>query len=256
MTQLCRNTLKKYLGENIKCLIDPNIGLLLSRGLSEAGDSEQDKQAKQKHIKAVTGLKVPEVYRQAFSLWKSTTQSSRVFAGMELALSGRLYIGVQRDNALETGISTSHVYGMPMIPGSACKGLARAMARQMQMDKNSPIAYDWTFGTEGDEGEAGGLIFHDAWWVPGDKKPFVPETITVHHQKYYSGEGAEPATDFDAPVPAPQIAAQGSFYFVVEGAEAWVKIGLDLLGKGLKEIGIGSKTSSGYGFFGWKDSDR
>jgi CRISPR-associated protein Cmr6 len=70
----------------------------------------------------------------------------------------------------------------------------------------------------------------------------------VHHPEYYK-EGKQAATDFDSPIPAPQIAVQGSFYFVIEGDPAWSKLAKRLLEKGLSERGIGAKRSSGYGFF-------
>lgn len=244
MTQLCRNSLKTFLSPNV--LKTPNAGLLLTRGMAEDKCREND--TKKQHIKSITALNPSPLYQQAYQQWRRVAADASRFVCKEMNVIGRLYIGVQRDNAVEAGISTSHVYGMPMIPGSACKGLARAIAERLGMDKRSKIAYEWTFGTDGDDGEAGGLIFHDAWWIP-EGKPFVAEIITPHHQEYYATEGEVEATDFDAPIPASQIATQGSFYFVVEGDESWASIGLDLLVKGLKEMGVGAKTSSGYGFF-------
>jgi len=251
--QLCRKDMQKYLEPKQWENNDPHPGLLLVRGLTKGGEGAEGK--KQAHIQDISRLTPSTLYKQAFQLWQKTT-GGKGFANMTASLTGRLYIGVARDNALETGITTSHTYGMPMIPGSACKGLARAVARKWQMDKEASAEYVWTFGSEDDANpESGGLVFHDAWWVP-EGKPFVQETITVHHQEYYSSEGGVAATDFDSPIPAPQIATRGKFYFVVEGPEAWVNIGLSLLRKGLVEIGVGAKKSSGYGFFDSVDSGR
>ena len=244
--QLCRNDMKEHLDPEKWRGSDPHPGLLLTHGLTRGGEGTEGE--KQEHIRKIAELKPSGLYEQSFSRWQNAT-NGKGFATMTATLAGRLYIGVARDNALQTGITTSHTYGMPMIPGSACKGLARAVARKWQMDKNAHAEFVWTFGTDDDVNpEAGGLIFHDAWWVPKGK-PFVLETITVHHQEYYSHEGKTEATDFDSPIPAPQIATRGEFYFVVEGPEAWVRVGLNLLGNGLREMGIGAKNSSGYGFF-------
>lgn len=138
-----------------------------------------------------------------------------------------------------------------MIPGSAVKGLCRACATDWMENEE---ASTYLFGNEPEETdeakiEMGGLIFHDAWWVPeAVNKPFVQEVVTVHHQEYYGSEGEQEATDLDSPVPAPQIAVQGSFYFVIEGDSVWTKLAIRLLEKGLEQRGVGAKRSSGYGY--------
>lgn len=245
MTQLCRNVLQRI----ISSAKSPHPGLLLSRGLvTWPADGERGGQAKKALIDRVTQLTPGSLYQAALVRWiKATGQAP--FIAFEAKLTGRLYIGVTRDNALETGVTTSHTYGMPMIPGSAVKGLCRAVARKKELDNK---ARTWMFGNEPDDADAeiGGLIFHDAWWV-GDMydKPFVAEIVTPHHQEYYGSEGVTPATDFDSPIPANQIAVTGKFYFVIEGDSAWASMAAKLLEVALAQNGIGGKRSSGYGFF-------
>jgi len=254
MTQLCRNNLKDMLGNGLSTLKSrhPHPGLLLAKGMTELPDGSANGESKAGEIKSrlidnVAALGPSPFYQAAFERWQAATQDATRFATLTAALAGRLYIGVVRDNALETGVTTFHTYGMPMIPGSSVKGLCRACAGDWL---NHPEACRWMFGndpgTDDDQAETGGLIFHDAWWVPSGK-PFVPETVTVHHSAYYN-EGAAPATDFDSPIPAPQIAVRGSFYFCIEGDKDWAAVAKQLLAKGLQQRGIGSKRSSGYGF--------
>lgn len=248
MTQLCRENIRTMLND-VTALqrLDAHAGLLLTKGLTHYPEEKAGKE-KQKQIERISQISAPEIYRVAFARWQAAT---KCFAHTEAELAGRLYIGVTRDNALETGLTVSHTYGMPMIPGSAVKGLCRACAGDWLKNEE---ASRYLFGNEPietDEAkiESGGLIFHDAWWIPEDgKKPFVPEVVTVHHPEYYK-DGKRAATDFDSPVPAPQIAVQGSFYFVIEGEHAWSKLAKRLLEKGLADRGIGAKRSSGYGFF-------
>ena len=171
---------------------------------------------------------------------------------------------VARDNALETGVSLSHTYGMPFIPGSAVKGLCRAAAGEWLAqrearrylfgdDRRSRAANDMSDADAADAGidsEIGGVIFHDAWWDPAGKAPpLVAEVVTGHHPGYYGSAGKQDATDFDAPVPAPQIAVSGRFRFVIEGDPAWTRLACRLLAGGLQQRGIGGKRSSGYGHF-------
>ncbi len=234
-----------------------NAGLLLRRGL-ERWPHKQTSDSKAGNEKAtliadITKLPVPDGYDWAYSRWqKTTTDNSNQlrFQSVELDLLSRLYIGLTRDSALETGITVQHAWGMPMIPGSALKGISRHMAQTSSTLKNEPDAIAYLFGSEDDaKPECGAVVFHDAWWVPQPgAKPFAAEVVTPHHTAYYN-LGSAYATDFDSPIPAPQIAAQGRFRFVVEGEEAWCTLALALLKLALTNHGVGGKTTSGYGLF-------
>ncbi len=254
---LCRTTIKPLLDNHFSALrrAQPHCGLLLAKGLASFPEGDKAGEIKAGHIRAIADLAVPDFYPLAFARWQKSTADAQRFAAFRLALAGRLYIGVVRDNALETGVTVSHTYGMPLIPGSAVKGLCRASAGRWL---DSREARRWLFGNDpGEEeetAEAGGLIFHDAWWVPErGQKPFVAEIVTVHHPDYYGSEGGAPATDFDSPIPAPQIAVRGSFHFVIEGQPLWTRLARRLLEEGLRQYGIGGKRSSGYGRFAAED---
>jgi CRISPR-associated protein Cmr6 len=270
MTQLCRKAIAPLLANGFAALKrrEAHCGLLLSKGLASFPEGEKAGGIKAEHIRAVADLAVPAFYRAAFERWQQATADDKRFLGFSARLAGRLYIGVVRDNALETGVSVSHTYGMPMIPGSAVKGLCRAGAGQWLENAE---ARRWLFGNEADERDAsdeaaesgddedraeiGGVLFHDAWWVPEEgMKPFAAEVVTVHHPAYYGSEGREEATDFDSPVPAAQIAVRGSFHFVIEGPPMWTRLARRLLEEGLQQYGIGGKRSSGYGHFAVGDA--
>lgn len=247
---------RKDLSPFIKGAKTAHAGLLLRRGITQYDESKADGDkgkgggAKQALIERIAGMSAPDGYRRAFARWNKATEDATRFSRFRANLSGRLYIGVDRDNALETGITVQHAWGMPMIPGSALKGLARSVARQALHDRADAVT--WLFGTDTKDDvelESGAIVFHDAWWVPeANTKPFVAEIVTPHHTAYYN-LGKAAATDFDSPIPAPQIAAQGQFLFVLEGEEAWRELARKLLQRGLAQRGIGGKRSSGYGYF-------
>lgn len=237
-----------------------NAGLLLRRGLTRIdagkgdGDAGKGGAAKQALLHAIAGIKPSKPYEAAFRRWQAATAGHPArFVQFQARLQGRLYIGLSRENALETGITVQHAYGMPLIPGSSLKGLARSVARERLAGR--PDAIRWLFGNAPGDGqvdapETGAVVFHDAWWVPeAGGRPFVEEIVTPHHGDYYGSMGRQDATDFDSPVPAPQIAAQGSFLFVLEGPADWCEIARTLLMHGLSERGVGGKTTSGYGLF-------
>ena len=188
------------------------------------------------------------VYEAAYRRWSETVKDESRFAVWEGQLENRLLIGMGASGPLETNITLSRPYGMPMIPGSALKGAARALADAVVDREVRTIV----FGQQGhgeEEFESGYLVFHDAWWIPGSAAhALTPEVTTPHHPAYYQGKSME-ATDFDSPIPVPQIAAHGAFLFVIEGVAAWAEFGLAILRDALKDRGIGAAKSAGYGYF-------
>ncbi len=223
-------------------------GLWLSRGLKLLDDDQPS--LKQEHIKQAAKIPVPEIYGKALARWQDIiAKNPNTIAAWCGKLENRLFIGMGGASVLETAITLSRSYGVPVIPGSAVKGLVHAYAKKAGVADEH---LDLLFGTGGDDGaESGAVIFHDAWWMPDSAKtPLVAEVVTVHHQEYYGGKQDE-ATDFDSPIPAPQIAAQGSFLFAVEcGEKAWAEHACKLLAQALQDWGIGGKTAAGYGRFG------
>jgi CRISPR-associated protein Cmr6 len=233
---------------------EPHAGLLMRRGMrywprtaEGAADGGTEKAAV---IDSLAQVRPSALYCHAYDRWRRVTADAERFANFVAELEARLYIGVSRDSALESAATVQHAYGMPMIPGSAVKGLARACFRDWFGGEAQAMRY--VFGNEHDSTalEPGALHFHDAWWVPQEEcRPFVREVVTPHHRDYYGSAGGEPATDFDSPIPAPQVAVQGEFYFVIEGEPAWASLVASVLKQGLAQRGIGGKRSSGYGAF-------
>ncbi|PPC90172.1 MAG: type III-B CRISPR module RAMP protein Cmr6 [Methylobacter sp.] len=243
-------------------------GLLLERGF-KTWHSENTKHAdaKNKFYAQLTRQQPGNAYPLAFERWLAILQdageTSKTWVG---DIDGRLYLGLGEANPLESAVTLHHTYGVPFIPGSAVKGVLRQAyladyADVNEKTGNSSMATDARetfhilFGREadtdkrGDSGDAGYLVYNDAWWIPQGKKPLVEEVVTVHHAEYYVSQGQIAATDFDSPNPNPQIAIQGSFLFSLEGAEDWADFAIGLLAQTLANRGLGAKTASGYGFF-------
>ncbi|MEE9356403.1 MAG: type III-B CRISPR module RAMP protein Cmr6 [Methylococcaceae bacterium] len=254
---------KHYKSNLDKC---EHAGLMLERGFDkwDTSDNQYNEQKKvfYDHLIAISPS---DFYQKAYQRWQNhlleNTATCKTWPGK---VDGRLYLGLGEANPLESAVTLHHTYGVPFIPGSAIKGvLHHALVAQIAkeydedqkkyiLEKNEQNIVDTLFGREPDLndrkdiGDAGYVIFNDAWWIPGEN-PLVKEIITVHHQKYYAGE--QPATDFDSPNPNPQIAIRGSFLFSVEGEDSWANYAIKLLQETLKRKGIGAKTASGYGYF-------
>ncbi|GGZ97284.1 hypothetical protein GCM10007162_11800 [Ignatzschineria ureiclastica] len=221
-------------------------GLLMQRGLPIWEEGE--KEAKHRLVEQVANVNCPEVYPLAFERWMQLTQKEQ-FAHIAAKVDGRLFTGLALGGTLETGMTTHHTYGTPLIAGSSIKGAVRAYAESINIEAD---ILRILFGAGDDDGSetAGSLIWHDAWWVPRDQsiKPFAKEVVTVHEQSYYS-EKSDIATGTESPIPNLQIAIQGEFYFVVEGEPAWARYAADLLNHTIQEQGLGAKTATGYGYF-------
>ena len=184
---------------------------------------------------------------------------------------------------LETGIALHHTYGVPYLPGSALKGLTASYMQRIR-EKLQPkgeqadaTAYEQINQAckviFGDTDDAGYITFFDALYRPGtgyNGQALYPDIITVHHQQYYQHSKDQPRkdqygkdqhdrqpapADWDSPIPVPFLSATGSYLVALAAPdikeesvrEKWLSSTASLLRAVLKNMGIGAKTSSGYG---------
>lgn len=245
-------------------------GLWLDRYLPDFAKSrEAPKDGARVHIKKLLDqARVPTVYRSHYQRW--TTHFAELRAQdaartAEATVDGRMIVGLGTESILEVGISLHRTYGVPLIPGSALKGLAARYARRLtdrawhpkkHATTESPDMTDPSEGQSyramfGDHGEAGSVVFHDALWIPHDGAtlPLALDVMTVHHAKYYGADSKDdtPPADSDDPNPIPFVTAQGSYLIALEGPPAWTDAAMAILKMALSSEGIGAKTAAGYG---------
>ena len=261
---------------------DPNPGLLLHRYrwekmTDEGGDTEEKQAILQATIDAAKNGEILALYRAAFERWSRSLPCDPT--PIDLATTGRLITGLGSENVLEAGIRLHHIYGVPIIPGSALKGLAahycdqiwgergvdtpsekasrfrgarRAVEEKNQRAEPPGDYHQLLFGTTDDSGS---IIFHDAWYIPGSSPdPLVRDVMTPHHQKWNDVKEPIAPTDFDSPIPVAFLSVSGTFRVAVswhgqvsDKAKPWTELALSLLCDALKYWGVGGKTSSGYG---------
>lgn len=231
-----------------------------------------------------------------------------------LAAASRVIIGLGAQTTLETAITLHPRYGLPYIPGSAQKGLARSAAiyalaekwgitglsnEELDQKKETPLGeLDQLLETPEDDlemqlkrlavvaaackmstdqlpqdvstlisfslfqkaraifgwmGHAGEVVFYDA--LPAKPPKLVVEIMNPHFPEYYQSFGASPPGDNQNPIPVPYLAVESgsTFCFAVGARRPSLKPDLhqarEWLSTGLKNYGIGGKTSSGMGFF-------
>lgn len=155
---------------------------------------------------------------------------------------------------LELGFCLHHTYGLPYLPGSGLKGVARRAAALAKAESSEPSdsLLETLFGCGGDSGRAGAVDFLDG--IPLKADCLALDVMSPHHPKYYQGSIRDPH-DCEDPVPLPFLRiVPGSQFEIALLARGPKQVGLlaeaeQWLSSALHEIGVGGKTSSGYGLF-------
>jgi CRISPR-associated protein Cmr6 len=204
-------------------------------------------------IKEVGRLSETDAYEKFFKRWTRMLTDYNAQT-REARVKGRMIVGLGSESVLETSVTLHHTYGVPYIPGSALKGLAASYANKRLGDtwKKGNPAYKAVFG---DTNNAGYITFFDALYIPGSGhkgRVLYPDVITVHHPKYYQEEKNVPPSDWDSPNPVPFLSATGKYLIALAAPDLgkdsqWINKTYEILRFALQEMGIGAKTSSGYG---------
>jgi CRISPR-associated protein Cmr6 len=230
----------------------------------------------------------------------------------------RLIAGLGASHVLETAITLQRNTGLPYLPGSSVKGLARAwglielaaqlgikLAEQVKADakdkepqfalnaladvlmseptetlsnalqklrpdisEDAEAYIQWFRLIFGWQGEAGAISFADAIIYAGDAAPgYTADVMTPHYVNYYTENGGQAPAEDDNPNPVSFIALErgqtfafgllpraGAFTIFdpserAERQATALDVVTDWLTKALTQMGIGSKTAAGYGFF-------
>ena len=226
-----------------------------------------------------------QVSQEARSQWlrqfdiKTTGRSSDLQAKAEkirqLALSqggqvrqyestGPFVTGLGNPHPLENGFLWHPTLGVPYLPGSAAKGLVRALVETAwQGADKDDVLLRWFGSADKDDvpERSGAFIFMDA--LPLKPCALVPEVMTPHMGKWYEkgasipqASNAQPG-DWHSPVPVGYLTARNlhlQFAIVPRpgtGTQAQVQKELDMLWQALDAalqwLGAGGKTALGFG---------
>jgi CRISPR-associated protein Cmr6 len=194
-------------------------GLLLRRFLHVAVKDQEKRHASdrsQLHRAALEAVRKSQpVYDSAFNRWISLLPGNATCETLSTA--GRLIVGLGGDNVLETGLKLHHTYGVPIIPGSALKGLAahycdQVWGARLETDPTKLTADNHKFrrlrhgekrgekGVHADTGkhhealfgttdDSGHIIFHDAWITPDSMWHDAPRREASHDAELREASG-------------------------------------------------------------------
>lgn len=224
-----------------------NAGLWLDRYF----EGNDDPKSRSNLVKEVSQVAIPDSYTIFYQRWENLLETMDKTKTHVAKVKGRMIVGLGNEGVLETSVTLHRIYGTPYIPGSAIKGLAASYAQQRLKWQSDEEAFKIIFG---DTDDAGYITFFDALYKPEidhNKQSLYPDVITVHHQMYYQDAGKPPA-DWDDPNPVPFLSATGSYLIALaapglDNPQPWLNTAFDILQHALIEMGIGAKTSSGYG---------
>lgn len=212
-------------------------------------------------LAAVDRLAASGLYRQAYvrregALAQALGARSRM---LRLRADARLAIGVGGTSPLEVGLRLERVYGVPILPGSAVRGVARHRCEDVWGEADARFAPGGEascllFGT----GERPGCLeVLDGWPAPETLAQALGRDVTTpHHGEYQRSRGESPPTPFDSPSPISHLTARGEFVLPIawtdtacgeEEAQAWLALAEHLVLEALAEDGLGGRTHAGYG---------
>lgn len=249
-------------------------GLILQRWLIRQSDPGERRSLLDFACRASRSESLRSVYAKAFERRARCFTQDKPSLSERFTVTGRLIVGLGSENVLETGLKIHQTYGVPIIPGSALKGLASHYCHEIWGQMRNEIApeenarfrhaeeyHSLIFGRskdgEGGFDDRGTIAFDDAWLTSDslENGALRLDVMTPHHPNWRANEA--PPTDFDSPVPVPFLSVAGTFEVrlswcgpmaIASGkADAWLALTMKLLHEALAERGVGGKTSSGYG---------
>jgi len=237
-----------------------NIGLWLDRFLTvnpQSWELTQDAKhrqhlmrlTKQKAWQSKVGEQLNALQERYEAMLKWHEQRGFVVKRIQAQPVWRFIVGLGAAHVLETGITLHRLFGLPIVPGSALKGAARAYAKLVKGKPDDDADLIAVFGTTE---QAGSVIFFDA--IPLEVPKFQLDIMNPHYPNYYRTQGQNPPADWESPNPVFFLTVSETPYLFAIAARS--EQGNRLLGfaenwlKGaLKELGIGAKTSADYGFW-------
>lgn len=252
-----------------------NLSLWLDRYIGYQPNWKFKEEQKIKFLNIVKEYKYPNKIIEAnYKRWQNYTNHLPHSQHFTASPEWRMIVGLGQTSILETSMTLDRITGIPIITGSALKGLAASYALLCVLEKTKRIEevekvyqkykkggiqqienieqvedFIQIFGTQEGEGK---VIFLDA--VPTKVPKSEPDIMNNHYPEYYQGTSAP--TPYQNPIPVYflTLGRDSQFAFAVAGTDHKVDKKLisqakEWLQNGLQEMGIGAKTAAGYGYF-------
>jgi len=216
------------------------------------------------YAKLMTRMKEQQLALMSTGIWK--------VKHFEAKLTTRLAIGLGIPSQSENGITLDQTHGIPLIPGSAIKGVVQDyFLFESGLTQNSHEFIAMFGKGSSKNGRKGSVIFFDAFPVlDSHVPPFDIDIMNPHFGEYYSSSGSTPPADYLKPNPIffLTIKEGTKFYFSLAARDVVIRdtgnfnhvlykqtandlalSAAEILRNTLSELGVGAKTRTGYGRF-------
>lgn len=240
--------------------VNANYSLLFNKWINFDGNFDDPRELKENKIAELIRLK--DEYGKRGSQLKASATAQKIRAGnllcqlqrkgLSVALlvckvSDALVCGIGDEHPLENSLRFDHCTGLPYIPSSSIKGVAKFAAKSNETkDERTRNKEGDIFGTQD---QVGKVQFWDGF--PVEVPTLKIDIMNNHFPDYYSGKSSAPSDDMNPnPVPFIVVDSDSEFYFpIVARDQDTLQRAIDFLEKALGEWGVGAKTSVGYGMF-------
>jgi CRISPR type III-B/RAMP module RAMP protein Cmr6 len=230
-----------------------NLGLILDKYPPQA--AVQKSEGKGSWLRVITADSPIDTRLAAsvYQRWRHMTEAvgARLFSAVT---QWRMVVGLGGETVLETDLTLHHLYGIPYIPGSALKGLARGyVAAEVFPSEKIDDDHEIVKRIFGAQEQAGTVIFFDA--LPKDgRATFALDIMNAHYPNYY-GEKKPPTNDQNPNPVTFLTVTDTTFTFALaprhpgdERDRQDVELAAGWLQMALEKYGVGGKTSAGYGY--------
>jgi CRISPR-associated protein Cmr6 len=229
-----------------------NFGLLLDRYLAFATDRGQVKLLRELTDRSAL---VPEFTRQkelidAYSArWRKAAEEMGAIT-FTARTHWRVVVGKGTNLILEAGIVLHPVFGFPIVPATSLKGVSRTYAQWVlerpEEERNALLGM-----ADADEPRCGDLVFLEGSPVAS---PVVERDVINPLFGSYYRDGKTPPANYLSPQPLFFLAlAAGCLYQFgvasLSGDLEAARQGVRWLQGALVNLGVGAKTSAGYGYW-------
>lgn len=199
-------------------------------------------------------------YAEAYDTRRKHLES--IGDGFSLTTATRLLFGIGYQHPLEIGFMFDWTTGLPIIPGSSLKGIARDFA-QNNTDLWDEGLVKKIFGPKDSaDAHVGEIIFFPAFPCPDKARAlFEIDVMTPHYTRYYGNPTEDnPPADWYSPVPIPFITVPAGMRYCFrianrtgfgkrEDDSPLLKAAKAILRAALTDHGVGAKTAVNYGYF-------
>jgi CRISPR-associated protein Cmr6 len=179
-----------------------------------------------------------------------TLRTKGFLAGILICkVSDALVCGIGDEHPLENSLRLDHCTGLPFVPSSSVKGVAK-FAAEYDTVSDIPI-HDKEKCIFGTQDCRGAVQFWDGF--PAKVPSLKIDIMNNHFPDYYADQSGRTAPSDDMnpnPVFFMVVDSGSEFYFpVIAKDESDLRRAIEFLQQALSEWGVGAKTSVGYGMF-------